>query len=222
VDTKVIDRHRDGLGRRVRLFVDAKVRKVDYVLHYHYDRPHRIWWDFVEGNGINDVDGEYVFEELGGQRTRATYRLGIEPGLPIPGPVARRVHKQTMKRSVEDLKREAERRHASGVSPSKPRRRLPFSREPELEPTEERPAEPAASETGLGSVTALPGAVLRRVASTGRGVAGAGGSAAGAAIGAGREVAGAGVSVARKGVGAVAGLAGRLVGRGERSEDKRD
>jgi uncharacterized membrane protein len=110
VATEVLDRHKDGLGRRVRLFVDAKVRKVDYTLDYRYRRPALIEWDFVEGNGINDADGSYTFEQLGAGRTRATYKFGLEVGLPLPGVVARRAHKQTLKASVEDLKKEAERR----------------------------------------------------------------------------------------------------------------
>jgi hypothetical protein len=116
VDTEVLDWDRKGRGKRVRLVVDAKVRKVDYVLDYRYDEPKRIEWDFVEGNGINDADGHYLFEDLGG-RTRATYKFGLEVGIPLPGPVARRAHKSTLKSSVEDLKREAERR-AAGERPS--------------------------------------------------------------------------------------------------------
>ena len=57
VDTEVLDRHKDGLGKKVNLIVDAKVRKVDYTLDYRYRRPTLIEWDFVEGNGINDADG---------------------------------------------------------------------------------------------------------------------------------------------------------------------
>src|SRR5918996_312115 len=107
---EVIDRTSDGLGQRVRLFVDAKVRKIDYTLHYSYRPPHTIEWDFVEGNGMRDVDGVYTLEESGPGRTRATYKLGADPEIPVPGPVARRVHRQLVKRSVEDLRGEAERR----------------------------------------------------------------------------------------------------------------
>ena len=82
VSTEVLDRHKDGLGKRVRLFVDAKVRKVDYTLDYRYERPTKIEWDFVEGNGIDDADGHYLFESLGDDRTRATYKLGLEVGHP--------------------------------------------------------------------------------------------------------------------------------------------
>ena len=123
VDTEVLDWDSKGRGQRVRLFIDAKVRKVDYTLDYSYDQPTRIEWDFVEGNGINDADGHYLFEDLGNDRTRATYKLGLEVGIPLPGPVARRAHRSTLKGSVDDLKREAERRAAS--SPQGEQRRRP-------------------------------------------------------------------------------------------------
>ena len=115
VDTEVLDWDEAGRGKRVRLFIDAKVRKVDYTLDYSYDQPTRIEWDFVEGNGINDADGHYLFEDLGADRTRATYKLGLEVGIPLPGPVARRAHKSTLKASVEDLKKEAESRAAESA-----------------------------------------------------------------------------------------------------------
>ena len=40
VDTEVLDWDEQGRGKRVRLFVDAKVRKVDYTLDYRYERAH--------------------------------------------------------------------------------------------------------------------------------------------------------------------------------------
>ena len=109
----MIDRTPDGLGQDVRLFVDAKIRKIDYVLRYSYTRPTEIRWDFVEGNGMRDVDGVYTLESLGPERTRATYNLGADPELPVPGIILRRTHKQLVKRSVQDLRDEAERRHSA-------------------------------------------------------------------------------------------------------------
>jgi hypothetical protein len=113
---EVLSRTGDGLGENVRLFVDAKVKKIDYTLRYSYDRPTEIRWDFVEGNGMRDVDGVYTLESIGPERTRATYKLGADPEVPVPGMVLRRTHKALVKRSVEDLKGEAERRHAAGAS----------------------------------------------------------------------------------------------------------
>src|SRR5262249_33151460 len=173
------------------LFVDAKIRKVDYTLDYRYDQPQRIEWDFVEGNGINDADGHYRFEDLGEGRTRATYKLGLEVGIPLPGPVARRAHKSTLKASVEDLKREAERRAASAAGSAGARAEADAARAkaPPTETTREReaalsekawirqptptppppPTEAAPTRDGDGghSVVELPALVIRRGAGLG-------------------------------------------------------
>jgi uncharacterized membrane protein len=108
ISTDVLERYRDGLGKVVEVHVDAKFRRVRYRLHYHYDRPNRVWWDFVEGDGVEDVEGEYSFEPSDGG-TLATYRLGIDAGVPIPGLIARRLNAGVMRRSVEDLRRRVER-----------------------------------------------------------------------------------------------------------------
>ena len=109
IATDVLERYDDGLGKLVEVHVDAKFRQVRYRLHYHYEPPRRVWWDFVEGDGVKAIEGEYLFEP-DGEATRATYRLGIDPGVPVPGLIARTLNRSVMRRSVEDLKREAERR----------------------------------------------------------------------------------------------------------------
>jgi uncharacterized membrane protein len=213
VDTEVLDWDKQGRGKRVRLFVDAKVRKVDYTLDYRYDQPGRIEWDFVEGNGINDADGHYLFEDLGDGRSRATYKLGLEVGIPLPGPVARRAHKSTLRASVEDLKREAERRAASSSEASE--RRSADHREAALAekagimtrrhtpPPAAEPTAEWASEDGGHSVGELPALLVGRAASVGRRVAEGGietardvtAGAASAGLGAARRAVGLGLRV---------------------------
>jgi uncharacterized membrane protein len=200
VDTEVLDWDSKGRGKRVRLFVDAKVRKVDYTLDYSYDEPTRIEWDFVEGNGINGADGHYLFEDLGNDRTRATYKLGLEVGIPLPGPVARRAHKTTLKGSVEDLKKEAERRAASAREASNGSRakakasdkaredalaeKVGIKRqEPSVAPPPEK-REDWAPQDGSTSLVELPVKIAGRAAGLGLGVARR-------AVGVGLEVAGA-------------------------------
>ncbi len=229
VDTEVLDWDEQGRGKRVRLFIDAKVRKVDYTLDYRYDEPERIEWDFVEGNGINDADGHYLFEDLGGDRTRATYKLGLEVGIPLPGPVARRAHRSTLKASVEDLKREAERRAASAAQvrqddPPRQRERE-LAEQVGITRPERRSAPPPAPEPpddwgsdGSHSVAELPGLLVGEAASIGRRVADGGArtarelseGAASAGVGAARRAVGAGREVA----GAMRSRASRLLGRG--------
>ena len=111
IGAEVLDRYKDGLGRRVQLRVDAKFREVVYTLHYHYDRPGRLWWDFVDGDGVEYIDGEYLFAPLDdGERTRATYRLGVDPGVPVPGFIFKKLNEGVMGRSIKDTKAEVERR----------------------------------------------------------------------------------------------------------------
>ncbi len=239
VDTEVLDWDEQGRGKRVRLVVDAKVRKVNYTLDYRYDEPTRIEWDFVEGNGINDADGDYLFEDLGGDRTRATYRFGLEVGIPLPGPVARRAHKSTLKASVEDLKREAERRAAS--APATRRDEPPAADRPPETPTAgqsetasaerearfaeqigiKRPERPSAADPatptaddwgsdGSHSVAELPGVIVGEAASIGRRVARRGVRTAQDVGGGAAE---AGFGAARRAVGAGRGMAGALRSR---------
>jgi uncharacterized membrane protein len=210
VDTEVLDWDSKGRGKRVRLFVDAKVRKVDYTLDYSYDAPVRIEWDFVEGNGINGADGHYLFEDLGGDRTRATYKLGLEVGIPLPGPVARRAHKTTLKGSVEDLKKEAERRAASSRQAAKAISENPVKaredklaekvgiKQPEPEAPAPLPAEPEdwGANGGDTSIVELPVKVAGRAASM--------------SLGAARRAVGLGLKLPRE----VLHRAERLAGRG--------
>jgi hypothetical protein len=197
VDTEVLDWDSKGRGQRVRLFIDAKVRKVDYTLDYSYDQPTRIEWDFVEGNGISAADGHYLFEDLGNDRTRATYKLGLEVGIPLPGPVARRAHKSTLKGSVDDLKREAERRAASSRKASNgnaakggDEREAKLAEKAGVMPPQRNvpppPAEPEdwAAQDGSTSLVDLPVKVAGRAAGLGFGLARR-------TVGVGLEVAGA-------------------------------
>lgn len=109
-EIEVVDRYPDGLARDVRVRVDAKLRQFAYTLRYSYERPHRVTWDYVEGD-VEHVEGEFRLDPIdGGDRTHATYVLGIDPGFPAPALVVRRLNGAVMKRSVEDLKREVERR----------------------------------------------------------------------------------------------------------------
>lgn len=105
-ECEVLSRDEAGRGRRVRTTIDAKVRRVSYTLDYSYDEPHAVRWDFVDGDPKH-VEGEFLFEAAEGG-TLATYALRLDAGVWIPGPVARVLNDQVMKRAVEDLKRRVE------------------------------------------------------------------------------------------------------------------
>ena len=69
---------------------DIKVRKIKAHVRFSYDGPHRLSWTQVKGD-LKSVEGAWELEDLGGGRTRATYRLDADPGrmlgLVIRGPV---------------------------------------------------------------------------------------------------------------------------------------
>lgn len=107
-ECEVLCRDEAGRARRVRTTIDAKVKRVTYTLDYSYDEPVAVRWDFVEGDPKN-VEGEFLFEEGDYGTTLATYALRLDAGVWIPGPVAKVLNDQVMKRAVEDLKRRVER-----------------------------------------------------------------------------------------------------------------
>jgi ribosome-associated toxin RatA of RatAB toxin-antitoxin module len=104
---EVLERDEQGRGRLVETVIDAKLREVRYRLRYEFEPPHRVWWDYVEGD-VHSVEGEFVFEPEGEGRTRATYRLAIDPGRFVPGPVRRVLVEGVMRGAVRDLKRRVE------------------------------------------------------------------------------------------------------------------
>lgn len=108
-ECEVLSRHRDGRGKRIRTTIDAKVKRVSYTLDYSYEEPHTVRWDFVEGD-LKKVEGEFLFEDQGDGTTLATYALRLDPGVWLPGPIAKVLKDQVMKHAVDDLKRYVEER----------------------------------------------------------------------------------------------------------------
>ena len=104
---EVVSRDAQGRGREVAFEIDAKVKTISYRLAYSYEAPHRITWDYLGGD-VKSVDGEFTLEERGDGSTLATYALALDPGVWLPGPVAKILNDGVMKRSVEDLKRRVE------------------------------------------------------------------------------------------------------------------
>jgi uncharacterized membrane protein len=104
---EVEERDRTGRGRDVAFEIDAKVRAIRYRLRYSYEPPHRIAWEYLDGD-VKDVNGEFVLEDRGDGTTLATYSLALDAGVWLPGPVRKVLTDQVMKGSVEDLKRRVE------------------------------------------------------------------------------------------------------------------
>lgn len=73
---------------------DAKVRSVRSRVRFTYEPPTRLAWRQEEGD-LSSLEGAWELEDLGGGRTRATYRLegdaGRVLGMLVRGPVQSRI-----------------------------------------------------------------------------------------------------------------------------------
>lgn len=85
-----LDRDEEGRATRCEAETDAKVRTVKSVVRFTYDGPERLSWTQEEGD-LKSVNGSWQLEDLGGDRTRATYSieadLGRKLGMLVRGPI---------------------------------------------------------------------------------------------------------------------------------------
>ena len=106
-------KERDEEGRQVlvRTETDAKVRTLGSDLRFTYHPPTTLSWRQEKGD-LKSVEGSWTLEDLGGQRTRATYwmevDLGRMLGAVIRGPLAGELRKQLVESMPEKLKRDVE------------------------------------------------------------------------------------------------------------------
>jgi hypothetical protein len=105
-ECRVLDRHPDGLARRVAFTLDMTLKTIRYVLEYTYEPPRRARWKLIEGD-IKDVQGSYEFEPAGA-RTKATCTQSIDLGFWVPGPIRRPFEQKALRDSVEDFRKAVE------------------------------------------------------------------------------------------------------------------
>lgn len=85
-----LERDADGRPTLVESESDIKVRHVKTQVRFSYEAPTRLSWTQEKGD-LKSVEGSWQLEDLGGERTRATYTLDGDPGrmlgMLIRGPV---------------------------------------------------------------------------------------------------------------------------------------
>jgi uncharacterized membrane protein len=109
----VIERDAEKRARIVETVSDAKVKKATAILRFDYQPPTGISWEQEKGD-VKSLVGSWEFEELGPERTRATYSLRADPGrvmgMLLRGPVEGKVKEALTRGAAEGLKEEAESR----------------------------------------------------------------------------------------------------------------
>jgi carbon monoxide dehydrogenase subunit G len=104
---------RDDQGRAVlcEAETDAKVRTVKSTVRFSYDGPTRLSWKQEKGE-LTAVEGSWTLEDLGGERTRATYAieadLGRMLGMMIRGPLVGVLRDMLAGARAGELKKHAE------------------------------------------------------------------------------------------------------------------
>jgi uncharacterized membrane protein len=110
-DVEVLSKDADGRAEVVETESDAKVKTVKARLRFSYSQPTRIEWVQEKGE-VKSLRGWWDLEDLGGDRTRATYALEVDPGrmlgLLLRGPTEGVVKNFLLGGAADGLKREAE------------------------------------------------------------------------------------------------------------------
>lgn len=105
MECEVLERDDEGRGTLVRMKVDAKVRKLDYVVRYRYDDlPTGLSWA-LESGGMKENTGIYEFAERADGGTDVTVDLVAEVGFFVPGPMKKLIKDQSLKNSIRELRK---------------------------------------------------------------------------------------------------------------------
>ncbi len=106
-----LERDAEGRATLCESESDAKVRSIKSTVRFTYDGPHRLTWRQETGE-LKSVDGSWVLEDLGGDRTRATYALEVDLGrmlsLVIRGPLVDMLRGMLVNARAGELKQHAE------------------------------------------------------------------------------------------------------------------
>ena len=110
-DVFAIERDGDRRPTLVEAETDAKVRTIKSTVRFTYDGPTTLRWTQEKGE-LKSVDGSWELEDLGGERTRATYRLDVELGrmlgLVIRGPLVDLLRDMLVSARAGELKKAIE------------------------------------------------------------------------------------------------------------------
>lgn len=110
---RVVVKERDGDGRPtlVEAEANATVTALRLVLRATRDEPRRVAWR-SEGGDIKSLSGAFELAPAGAGRTRATFRLEVDPGFKlgvlVRGGVADRLRDHILAGMLDGLRRRAE------------------------------------------------------------------------------------------------------------------
>ncbi len=108
---RALDRDGDGRAILCEADTDAKVRTIKSTVRFTYDGPGTLRWTQEKGE-LKSVEGRWELEDLGGERTRATYKLEVELGrilgMVIRGPMIDLLRDMLVSARAGELKKQIE------------------------------------------------------------------------------------------------------------------
>jgi len=111
-DVEVLERDSEGRAALVDTESETKVKLIRTRLRFSYEPPEHVRWVQEKGD-TKSLEGSWHLEGLGGDRTRATYALAIDPGrilgLLLRGPAEAKVRDFLLRDAPDGLKEHAER-----------------------------------------------------------------------------------------------------------------
>ena len=76
---EALERDDEGRATLCEAETDAKVKTVKSIVRFSYEDPTTLSWSQEKGE-LKAVDGRWELEDLGGERTRATYEIEVDLG----------------------------------------------------------------------------------------------------------------------------------------------
>ena len=106
-----LERDDEGHAILCQAEADARVRTIKSTVRYTYNAPTTLAWRQEKGE-LKSVDGRWELEDLGGNRTRATYSVEVDLGrvlsLVIRGPLVDLLRGMFVSARAGELKRTIE------------------------------------------------------------------------------------------------------------------
>jgi ribosome-associated toxin RatA of RatAB toxin-antitoxin module len=108
---RALERDDEGHAILCQAEADAKVRTIKSTVRFTYNGPTTLAWRQEKGE-LKSVDGRWELEDLGGNRTRATYSVEVDLGrvlsLVIRGPLVDLLRGMFVSARAGELKRAVE------------------------------------------------------------------------------------------------------------------
>ena len=98
----------DGRAKDVYFEIEATPIKDSYTLTYEWKGDEVVTWSLVSGKMMKKLDGSYVLDESGPEKTEVTYRLAVELGIPMIGMLRRKAEKVIIDTALKGLKNRVE------------------------------------------------------------------------------------------------------------------